>query len=87
MIVKEIAKLYGLSLAYVRIKLKKFIDDGILVKKQVSNRFIHQANDVKLYEMRYYNAEAIIVIGLSIKSPETIAFQEWLGVSGIKHIS
>jgi hypothetical protein len=86
MTAKEIAKLYGVSLAYIRTKLKKFFDDGTLVKKRVSNRFTHQADDGKLYETRYYNAEAIVAIGLSIKSPEAVAFQEWLGISSIKHI-
>jgi hypothetical protein len=86
MTAKEIAKLYGVSLAYIRTKLKKFFDDGTLVKKRVSNIFSHKADDGKLYETRYYSAEAIVAIGLSIKSPEAVAFQEWLGVSSIKHI-
>lgn len=80
MTAKEIAKLYGVSLAYIRTKLKKFFDEGILVKKRVSNIFSHQADDGKLYETRYYNVEAIVAIGLSIKSPEAVAFQKWLGV-------
>jgi hypothetical protein len=86
MTAKEIAKLYGVSLAYIRIKLKKLFLQKVLSKKRVSNIFSHQANDGKLYETRYYNAEAIVAIGLSIKSPEAVAFQKWLGVSDIKSI-
>jgi hypothetical protein len=86
MTVKEIAQLYGVSTAYIRIKLKKLFILKTLNKKRVSNRFTHRANDGKLYETRYYNADAIVAIGLSIKSPEAIAFQEWLGAPSIKQI-
>ena len=75
MTAKEIAKLYGVSLAYIRIKLKKLFILKTLNKKQVSNIFSHQANDGKLYETRYYNAEAIIAVGI-----EAVAFQKWLAI-------
>jgi hypothetical protein len=81
MTVKEIAKLYGVSRAYITVKLGKLFRDKALNKKQVSNILTHRADDGKLYETRYYNTEAIVAPGLSIKSPEAEAFQRSLGLS------
>jgi hypothetical protein len=80
MTTKEIAKLYGVSRVYITQKLKKLYKEKVLEKKRVSNIFSHQADDGKLYETRYYNAEAIIAVGLSIKSHEAVAFQQWLAL-------
>jgi hypothetical protein len=80
MTAKEIAKLYGVSIAYIRITLRKLYLQKVLNKKRVSNIFSHKASDGKLYETRYYNTEAIVAIGSSIKSPEAVAFQEWLNI-------
>lgn len=74
MTAKEITKLYGVSRAYISIKLGKLSRTKALNKKAVSNILTHQASDVKLYETRYYNAEAIVALGLSIKSPEAKVF-------------
>jgi hypothetical protein len=87
MTAKEIAKLYGVSVAYIRITLRKLYLQKVLVKKRVSNTLTHRADDGKLYETRYYNAEAIVAVGLSIKSPEAVAFREWVGTADIKKIS
>ena len=82
MTAKEIAKLYGVSVAYVRISLRKLYLQKVLVKKRVSNIFSHRAADGKLYETRYYSAEAIMAVGLAIRSPEAVAFSEWIGGGG-----
>jgi hypothetical protein len=87
MTAKEIAKLYGVSVAYVRITLHKLYLRKVLVKKRVSNTLTHRADDGKLYETRYYNAEAIVAVGLAIKSVEAERFMEWLGVLDAKKIS
>lgn len=81
MTAKEIAKLYGVSRVYITVKLGKLYRSGVLNKKRVSNILTHRADDGKLYETRYYNAEAIVALGLSIKSPEAEAFQRWIGAS------
>lgn len=76
-----------MSVAYIRITLRKLYLQKVLVKKRVSNTLTHRADDGKLYETRYYNAEAIVAVGLAIKSPEAVAFREWVGVSGVKSIA
>jgi hypothetical protein len=86
MTAKEIAKLYGVSRVYITMKLGKLYRAKVLNKKAVSNIFTHRANDGKLYETRYYNAEAIVALGLSIKSPEAEMFQKWLGAPTVKQI-
>jgi hypothetical protein len=81
MTAKEIAKLYGVSRPYITMKLRRLYLNKTLSKKRVSNILTHRADDGKLYETRYYNTEAIIALGLSIKSPEAEAFQQWIGAS------
>ena len=78
MTAKEIAKLYGVSRPYIIMKLRRLYLNKTLSKKRVSNILTHRADDGKLYETRYYNAEAIVALGLSIKSPEAEIFQNWL---------
>lgn len=78
MTAKEIAKLYGVSRPYISMRLRRLYLNKTLSKKRVSNILTHRADDGKLYETRYYNAEAIVALGLSIKSPEAEIFQNWL---------
>jgi hypothetical protein len=80
MTTKEIAKLYGVSRPYISMKLGKLFRNKTLNKKQVSSILAHRADDGKLYETRYFNTEAIIALGLSIKSPEAENFQKWLSI-------
>lgn len=87
MTAKEIAKLYGVSRAYISIKLNKLYRNGTISKQRVSNTLTHQADDDKLYETRYYNAEAIVAIGLAIKTPEAEIFQKWLTTTQSKRIA
>jgi hypothetical protein len=77
MTAKEIAKLYGVSRAYITIKLGKLYRTKVLSKKSVSNILSHRAEDGKLYETRYYNAEAIVALGRTIKTDEAERFVAW----------
>jgi hypothetical protein len=78
MTAKMIARLYGVSRVYITVKLGRLFRSGALNKKRVSNILAHRADDGKLYETRYYNAAAIIAVGLAIKSVEAGRFREWL---------
>jgi hypothetical protein len=86
MTAKQITKLYGVSRPYISIKLRRLYRSGALNKKRVSNILTHRADDGKLYETRYYDAEAIIALGLSIKSPEAERLREWVGANAEKFI-
>ena len=79
MTAKEIAKLYGVSRAYVSMRLIHLYRTKVLNKKLVSNIFAHRAKDGKLYETRYYKTEAIIALGRVIKTDEAERFINWLG--------
>lgn len=78
MTAKEIAKLYGVSRAYISIKLGSLYRAKKLNKKSVSNIFAHRANDGKLYETRYYKSEAIVALGRAIKTDEAERFIKWV---------
>jgi hypothetical protein len=84
MTAKQIAKLYGVSRVYITVKLGKLFRNKTLNKKRVSNILAHRADDGKLYETRYYNASAILAVGLAIKSAEVAEFQKRLGMSANK---
>jgi hypothetical protein len=81
MTAKMIAKLYGVSRVYVTVKLGRLFRSGALNKKRVSNILTHRADDGKLYETRYYNATAIVAVGLAIKPAEAVRFREWLEIA------
>ncbi len=75
---KEMAKMFGVGVPAVNKKLKKIFDNGELVKKQVSSILTHKATDGKLYRTTYYNSQVVVKVGLMLKSPEAVRFQEWL---------
>lgn len=83
MTAKQIAKLYGVSRPYVSIKLNKLYRLGVLNKKSVSNILSHRAEDGKLYETRYYDATAIVAVGVAMGKVEVDSFRRWLDVGDI----
>ena len=78
MTTKQMAKLYGVVRPTITRHLLKLFMTKKLNKKAVSSVLSHRADDEKLYETRYYNAEAIIAVGLSLKKVEVDGFREWL---------
>jgi hypothetical protein len=78
MTAKEMAKLYEVGRPTITRHLLKLFMTKKLNKKSVSSILSHQAEDGKLYETRYYNAEAIVVIGQNLKKIEVNNFQKWL---------
>jgi hypothetical protein len=80
MTAKEIAKLYGVGRPTITRHLLKLYATKKLDRKAVSSVLSHRAEDGKLYETRYYNTQAIIAIGSSLKASETNKFQKWLTI-------
>jgi hypothetical protein len=78
MTAREIAKLYGVGRPCITRHIHKLYQAGTLAKKRVSYVLPHRARDGKLYETRYYNAAAVLAVGLSVKSPEATFFKQWL---------
>ena len=78
MTAKEIAKLYGVQRPAIYKQLKDIYKSGQLNKKEVSSILTHRADDGKLYRTTYYNSQAIIAVGLSLKKIEVDKFQKWL---------
>jgi hypothetical protein len=87
MTTKEIAKLYGVSRAYIAQVLGRFWKSGEFNKKVSSCVLPHQANDGKLYETRYYNQKIIAAVGRFVKTDEAEHFKNWLSGGKAKLIS
>ena len=87
MTAKEIAKLYGVSRAYVAQCLGKFWKSGEFQKKLVSAVLTHRASDDKLYRTTYYNQEIIVAFGRFVKTDEVERFKNWLNSDSTKRLS
>lgn len=83
MTAKEIAKLYGVGRPPITRHLLKLYATKKLDRKAVSSILPHRADDGKVYETRYYNTQAIIAVGLSLKVNETDRFQNSYGNESI----
>jgi hypothetical protein len=82
---REMAKLYGVGRPTITRHLLKLYALKKLNRKAVSSVLTHRADDGKLYETRYYNATAILAVGLSLKSPQAVAFREWVETKTKSH--
>ena len=78
MTTKEIARLYGVGRPTVTRHLLKLFSVGKLNKKLVSSILTNKASDGKLYRTTFYTSQAIVAVGLSLKTPEAKLFQQWL---------
>jgi hypothetical protein len=86
MTAKKMAELYGVKRPAITRHLLKLFVTKQLNKKRVSSILTHKAEDGKLYRTTYYNTQAIIAVGLSLKTPEAEHFQKWLGISVVKKL-
>jgi hypothetical protein len=75
---KMLAKLYGVDISTVRKQLKEIFADKVLRRKAVSEVIAHRAGDGKLYETRYYNEQAIVELGLHLRSDVAKEFRGWV---------
>jgi DNA-binding GntR family transcriptional regulator len=75
---KMLSKLYGVNISTVRKALRVLYRSGVLDKKSVSEILPHRADDGKLYETRYYNEQAIVELGLHLRSDVAREFRGWV---------
>ena len=57
--------------------LKNIFNDGELDEKSVVAFFATTATDGKIYQVAYYNLDAIISVGYRVKSQRGVQFRQW----------
>jgi hypothetical protein len=78
MTAKMLGLLYGVDVSTIRKSLRQMFKDKRLDKKSVSEILPHRADDGKLYETRYYNEQAIVELGLHLRSDVAREFRTWV---------
>jgi hypothetical protein len=73
----KIAQLFGRDKSTVSRHLKNIFKEGELESSSVVANFATTATDGKIYQVDYYNLNAIIAVGYRVKSPCGVQFRKW----------
>jgi hypothetical protein len=74
---KELAELFGVTVASVSRHLKNIFESSELLENSVVTVFERTAADGKNYQTRFYNLDAIIAVGYRVNSYEATQFRIW----------
>lgn len=74
---KQMAAMYGVSVANINQHLKNIFEDKELQKDAVIKKFLITASDGKSYATNHYNLEAIIHVGYRVRSDMGALFRAW----------
>lgn len=72
-----IATLYGKGRSTITEHLKNVFADGELDEKSACRKFRRTGADGKVYNTKFYNLEAVIVVGFRTNSERAIVFRQW----------
>jgi len=73
----QIAELFGRDKSVISRHLKNIFIEGELEKKQVVAFFATTASDAKIYQVEYFNLDAIISVGYRVNSKQGTRFRIW----------
>ncbi len=71
------AELFSRSKKTISEHLKNLFDEDELNPNSVVRNFRTTASDSKIYNVQYYNLEAILAVGFRVKSPRGTQFRRW----------
>jgi hypothetical protein len=74
---KALADLFGVKVPAINKHLKNIFDEGELVEASVISILETTAADLKNYQTRYYNLDAIIAVGYRVNSYQATRFRIW----------
>ncbi|AAY61044.1 virulence RhuM family protein [Rickettsia felis str. Pedreira] len=72
----QLAKLFDRDRTVITKHINKILKEGELDNAVCAN-FAHTAADGKIYQVEYYNLDAIISVGYRVNSRRGIAFRKW----------
>ena len=73
----QIAVVFGRDKSVISRHLKNIFDEGELNKKSVVAKNATTAADGKVYQVEYYNLDAIISVGYRVNSTTATKFRQW----------
>lgn len=74
---KQMAKLFGTSVASVSMNIAKVLNDKELDADSVIKQFLTTATDGKTYETLYYSLEMILAVGYKVRGVRGVQFRQW----------
>lgn len=72
---KQMAAMYGVTVANIRQHLKNIFADGKLLPNSVVKNYLITALDRKTYETKHYSLDAIIHVGYRVRSDMGVLFR------------
>ncbi len=73
----QIADVFGRDKSVISRHLKNIFKDGELERHAVVAKYATTAADGKVYQVEYYNLDAIISVGCRVSSKTATAFRQW----------
>jgi len=74
---KLLCQLYDVTKSTISEHLKTIFESGELDDNSTVRKFRTVASNSKLYNMQYYNLQAIIAVGFKVNSQRAIEFRKW----------
>ena len=74
---KSMAQLFDCSTDNISLHLKNIFKEGELDKNTVTEKSSATASDGKIYQVKFYNLDAIISVGYRINSVRATQFRQW----------
>ena len=74
---KSMAKVFEVDRTVITKHLKNIFADGELDKDTVCAKIAHTAEDGKIYQIEFYNLDAIISVGYRVNSKKATEFRIW----------
>lgn len=74
---KQMAKLFGTSVASVSMNISKVLNDNELNANSVIKQFLTTASDGKNYDTLYYSLEMILAVGYKVRGVRGVQFRQW----------
>jgi len=73
----QISSLFGRDKSVISRHLSQILKDGELIKSQTVAKNATTATDGKIYQVEYYNLDAILSVGYRVNSKQGTQFRIW----------
>jgi hypothetical protein len=73
----QLTELFGRDKSVISRHLDNVFDDGELQRESVVAVYATTATDGKVYQVTYYNLDAILAVGYRVRSPRGAQFRRW----------
>jgi len=83
----QIAQLFGIERSVITKHLRNIFRSKELNAISVCAKFAHTAGDGKIYQVEYYNLDAIISVGYRVNSKTATEFRKWATKTLREHIT